>query len=395
MASADDYAVEVVEYVAGTINPAQLYDWIDGTAFTNALSATGRPTVDTTGDAVQTWMPGIPVGEVVPVVPVYPAFRAFEVVTIGQGGRLVLKFDHRVLDDPANPYGLDFLVFGNAKMGNAGGAYWTNGPPADTLVSGGADDEEARISVSQDGLTWLRLTAWPTADAFAPTLGHRLEPAPGTGWGPAAEATRPIDPGIDAADLGGWSIEDIARHYRDSAGGTGYDLHALALAPDAVSGWKWIQYVKIEAGPTLTPEVDAVSDVAPATAFHLWQIDQFPWLGDPVHEQPEANPDHDAWPNLLEYALDLDPGVADQPETFLLQPAEPPASGMWLTYTRRVDLAPVSVSVRGTDRLDGSWRDSGIIQEATVTSLGDTLEQVTAHIPASTGYTFFSLQAQP
>jgi len=42
------------------------------------------------------------------------------VVTLGGfGGALVLSFDHRVLDDPRNPWGMDAIVFGNA--------YWVGG----------------------------------------------------------------------------------------------------------------------------------------------------------------------------------------------------------------------------------------------------------------------------
>ncbi len=44
------------------------------------------------------------------------------VVTLGGfGGSLTLGFDHRVMDDPKNPMGLDFIVFGNA--------FWVSGDP--------------------------------------------------------------------------------------------------------------------------------------------------------------------------------------------------------------------------------------------------------------------------
>lgn len=45
-----------------------------------------------------------------------------DVVSLGGfGGTIVLKFDHTVLDDPANPYGLDAIVFGNS--------FWVGGNP--------------------------------------------------------------------------------------------------------------------------------------------------------------------------------------------------------------------------------------------------------------------------
>ncbi|MFZ9882640.1 MAG: hypothetical protein ACO3QC_14715, partial [Phycisphaerales bacterium] len=48
------------------------------------------------------------------VTPFQPAYRPNEVVSIGAGGSLVVEFDHDVLDDPRNPFGVDLLVFGNA-----------------------------------------------------------------------------------------------------------------------------------------------------------------------------------------------------------------------------------------------------------------------------------------
>jgi hypothetical protein len=39
----------------------------------------------------------------------------------GFGGSITLKFDHTVLDDPANPFGMDAIVFGNAT--------WVSGNP--------------------------------------------------------------------------------------------------------------------------------------------------------------------------------------------------------------------------------------------------------------------------
>lgn len=43
-------------------------------------------------------------------------------VTLGDGGRIVLGFNRPVWDDPRNPYGLDFIVFGNPT--------WVSGNPA-------------------------------------------------------------------------------------------------------------------------------------------------------------------------------------------------------------------------------------------------------------------------
>jgi hypothetical protein len=58
-------------------------------------------------------------------------------VTLGGfGGSITLAFDHAVRDDPGNPLGLDFIVFGNA--------FWPNGDPNRRWA------EPATIEISHD-----------------------------------------------------------------------------------------------------------------------------------------------------------------------------------------------------------------------------------------------------
>src|SRR5207237_8434220 len=48
------------------------------------------------------------------VTPFNPAFLGTELVSIGAGGSLTVHFDEPVANDPANPFGVDPLIFGNA-----------------------------------------------------------------------------------------------------------------------------------------------------------------------------------------------------------------------------------------------------------------------------------------
>lgn len=58
-------------------------------------------------------------------------------VTLGGfGGSITLGFDHRVLDDPHNPLGLDFIIFGNAS--------WSGGNPLARFA------EAATVEISLD-----------------------------------------------------------------------------------------------------------------------------------------------------------------------------------------------------------------------------------------------------
>ena len=251
-----DYASKVVEYVPGE---GIGVDFIDGQPFNNPETALGPPTVDTTGDGFN-----IPLDESVPLVAVNSAFRSFEMVSIGIGGHLTLTFDHPVQDDPCNPYGIDFIIFGNSFHISGGGQPWANGDPNDTVVSGALFAEPALVSVSQDGMSWFTFFDGPFADDFAPTLGRIYDPEnydPELGkwnewWGQPTDPTQPLDPDLVPANLGGLSVADAAEYYDGSAGGTGFDLAALGL--------DWIQYVRIEPNGSGIPEIDAVADVAPA-----------------------------------------------------------------------------------------------------------------------------------
>lgn len=117
----NDFATEIIGYVQGVNIPKDCL--IDILFFNDANNALGRPTLETTGDG---WL--IPPSQNVPVVPVYPPFRAFELVTVGNGGRLTVKFNHHVANDKNNPYGIDFIVYGNAAIsGSAGLGKWQPG----------------------------------------------------------------------------------------------------------------------------------------------------------------------------------------------------------------------------------------------------------------------------
>lgn len=60
----------------------------------------------------------------------------------GFGGSIMLAFDHLVLDDPRNPLGLDFIVFGNA--------FWPDGTP--TRRWGEAAIIEISLDVNGNGI---------------------------------------------------------------------------------------------------------------------------------------------------------------------------------------------------------------------------------------------------
>ena len=231
LATADSpFATAVASYAPG-IGPAA--------GFTNPAVALGSPE-RFTGEGL------IPQA----VTPFQPAFRPDEVVSIGMGGSLVLAFDHDVVDDPRNPFGIDLLLFGNAFFGDMA---------APAGVVGGLFAEGGTIAVSPDGVTWT-LVPSIAADGAFPTLGW-LDTTPyATTPGTApTDFTRPVDPALRRAGMVGLDWSALLLAYDGSGGGAGIDLATIGLAS--------IRYVRID-GPTtfgISPEVDAVSDVAPAS----------------------------------------------------------------------------------------------------------------------------------
>jgi hypothetical protein len=228
-----------------------------------------------------------------PVVPVYPPFRAHELVYLGEGGTITLGFNHPVRDDAENPYGLDFIVFGNPYQIIGGDQGWVNGDPRRVKVGPSGGIEPGIVSVSQDGKTWYGFTSDPNfrsddpnfirlaegaedgpfADGFAPTLGRVYNTDPcyvatelgdwNQWWAEPTNPTLPLDPALSYASFDGMSVARIAETYGDSAGGVGYDLARLDLPVDPNTGLKWFRYVRIDDAPGGgSPEVDAVADVS-------------------------------------------------------------------------------------------------------------------------------------
>lgn len=232
MAGDDPYADIVVSYVVGTA-PAP--------GFTNPATALGEPE-RLTGE------PLFPAA----VTPFQGAFLTSEIVSIGTGGSLVLKFDTPVSDDPANPFGIDLLVFGNSF-------FLDESFPSG--VVGGINAEGGTIEVSADGTAWHAIPG-VQADGLFPTCGSSdvsaYAEAPGR---VLTDFTKPVDPSIVMEDLIGLGYDEVMAVYAGSGGGAGVDLATVGL--DAIS------YVRISnpVGARFSVEIDAVSDVVPAALF--------------------------------------------------------------------------------------------------------------------------------
>ncbi|MEO1497616.1 MAG: hypothetical protein AAFV43_10740 [Planctomycetota bacterium] len=236
--AADPWADGVVDYVPAGAG---------GGGFDNAANALGEPTRFTS--------PSSPFGG--PVTPFNAPFGSDELVSIGEGGSLTVSFDEPIVDDPANPFGIDLLIFGNSFLGL--GAF-----PADgTTTATGVFSEGGSVSVSADGVTFVEIIG-VEADGLFPTLGFTdvTDPFPAAAT-QATDFTLPVNP---SATVVGLNTGELVALYNGSGGGAGVDL--------AVTGLTEISFVRIDnpIGSGATPEIDGFADVAPIPEPAAWML---------------------------------------------------------------------------------------------------------------------------
>jgi hypothetical protein len=220
-AFASSFATEVVSYTAGANATPGYLD--PNTALGSPRRVNGEPPFESG------------------LTPFNAPYEATDVVSIGTGGSLVVRFDHPVADDASNRFGVDLLVFGNTFY---------------AVDGSGTSAEPGRIAVSQDGVTWFDVAAVHADGELYPTFAYQdaTDPFGSDGTVPSSY-TRPVNPALGPADFLGKSTAEIAALYAGSGGGAGIDLAPLGLP--------WIEYVKVYqlAGDGAASDIDAFADV--------------------------------------------------------------------------------------------------------------------------------------
>jgi len=186
-----------------------------------------------------------------------PPFGEDEIVEIDFGGELVVEFDEPIVDDPANPFGIDLTVFGNGGFIDVD---FPNGQLGDPPATFGVDPME--VSVSNDGVTFVSLGTF--SEGLFPTQGYLDSDPFDAGPGSVlTDFTRPIDPALTLSDFSGLPYEQALALYDGSGGGTPIDI--------AAAGHTSISFLRIAgvaAGVSI--EIDAFAAVPePATAAML------------------------------------------------------------------------------------------------------------------------------
>lgn len=362
-------------------------DW-----YNNPTNVLGRPGTYMTGD----WG-----GVISPMNSAWTEGLLLTVETFDSPAHVTVEFDHQVEDDPLNPYGIDFIVFGNTFVYSEGWDYYYDGvDPFSIRFGDGAAPEPGLVEVSQDGVTWYAFADGPFADTM-PTLGHVIDTnAPNASlfagnlwWGAETDPTVPTDPRITYADYMGVSLGEICLRMGKSAGGDGFDISRFDL-PRNERGMKWIKYVRVSPMPTgelddegypvyTTPEVDAFCDVAPASAYDCWARNLYDWSA--FHRQGgksdiavngRTNHENFVLGLGLDEVCDLAFRVTDfhmaDGKFWLAFDSNAPYSGI-LNVRGKASLGAswtetVGATYQGSDLVNGLWRNSYFIDSDGITS---------------------------
>jgi len=177
------------------------------------------------------------------------------ITTVNKGQSITVKFDHMVEDDPNNPYGIDFLVFGNAFFVGSGSV--SDATDMNTyMLPGGIFAENMQISVSPDGVNWHTYVNGPYADALFPTNAYLWDSAIARWTDIESDFTKPVNPALTLDSFKGLTAAQAIALYDGSGGGTGFDL--------AGTGFSAIQYIRVTGiDGYFGGEIDAFADVAP------------------------------------------------------------------------------------------------------------------------------------
>ena len=243
---ATQFAAEVVSYKSGV---GFATDWSTGAGYTNKDAIVGPPARETPGK----WGG--------PITPFSPPYLPDQILSIGEGGEVTLKFGKPIRDESINPFGLDFLVFGGAGFVITNGDFGGDGITDGTLF--GQADGETRVSVSADGDAWFMLDPKraPAFDAYHPTDG-------------SGDFGLPVNPALAKGDFAAGGLAKFTELYDGSGGGTGYDLGWAIDATGKPVALRQVRFVRLEV-LSGKAEIDAVSDVRPRTDNLDWHIENF------------------------------------------------------------------------------------------------------------------------
>ena len=235
--------------------PASVVDYRSGTGFspgyTNTMAAIGTPSRLTSGDFAG------------PVDPFSPPYTRDQLISIGAGGSLTLRWDSPLKNAPGNPHGMDFTVFGSTGflMTNEFDANWNAiGKPATDGALFNPNSGTQKMSVSSDGKTWYVLdpARSPKVDHYYPTDG-------------SGDFGIPMSASLQPAEFSGKTLDEIRQLYRGSAGGTSFDLAWALDATGKPVSLTEASYIRIEV-LSGKADIDGFSMVSTVPEPQTWAL---------------------------------------------------------------------------------------------------------------------------
>ncbi len=221
------FAGSVLSYDSGTGFAA---------GFTNTSSALGAPALGSK------------------VTPFAPPSSKSQLLSIGAGGEVTLQMDTPILNNPADPFGLNFIVFANSF-------FVQNGGSGQTATTSGAlffHAASTLVQVSPDDLNWY-------------TLNPVLAPQPGQ-WFPtygAGDPQLPVDPALANVNFAGMTLGQVESLYGGSAGGTGFSLSWAQDSGGNNVDLASADYVRIEVQSGVL-DMDAISAIPEPGVWELF-----------------------------------------------------------------------------------------------------------------------------
>ena len=190
----------------------------------------------------------------------YPDKATPVICEISVGGYITVKMASPIYHNPNNPYGLDFIVFGNSFYVDIGGSIVNNLTDMDSLpIAGlsGTYGHTTTVSVSQDGTNWF---TYPYVPFLLPSDAYQWDDFNHVWKNEVASESKPVNPTLNFPS--GAMVSNVVDQYVGANGGTGYSLQP--------SGLPWIQYIRIWAGTSTNDTssgdytvIDAIGTVHP------------------------------------------------------------------------------------------------------------------------------------
>jgi len=192
------------------------------------------------------------------------------ILTLAASDEIIVRFDQPVEDNPAHPYGVDLLVFGNSfftpnqfvnDSADMSACVLTGtifSEPLKISVSPGFTSQPGEVADDPDTWLWYRYDNGPFADSSFPTHAYQWDRATTSWTSERMDFTKPVNPALQSIfSAGGLTAADGIDLYNGSGGGTGFDLRE--------SGFAAIQFVKVQGiGHGFSDgEVDAFAAVRP------------------------------------------------------------------------------------------------------------------------------------